>query len=227
MSSSRLLLRARPAARGHRAGRPLDAPRDVALGDGSRAARIRVPAGVPPDVPAPLALLLHGSGADPEQALGLLGPYPEAAGVVLVAPAAADYTWDMIAQGRFGPDVEAIDRALEWVFQRRAIDARRLAIGGFSDGASYALSLAVANAALFSHVIALSPGFMAGEPLGALPRIFLAHGRADRVLPVACSRRIVPVLRGADADLRYEEFDGGHEVPPAIAESAVRWLVGD
>jgi phospholipase/carboxylesterase len=192
-----------------------------------RAAQARLPAATAADAPAPLVLLLHGSGGDPAQALGLLGARADAAGLVLVAPASDDYTWDVIASQQFGPDVDAIDRALAWVFERRAIDPRRLAIAGFSDGASYALSIALANGALFSHAIALSPGFVAGEPDESSTRkVFVAHGRGDRVLPVDCSRRIVPALRGAGIAVDYREYDGGHEIPDAIADAAVRWLVG-
>lgn len=227
MNPSRLVLEARPADRASIA--LPDAAGELLSIDvgGGRPTRIRLPVGVAADTPAPLALLLHGSGGDPEQSLGLLGPYAEAAGIVLVAPASVDYTWDMIAQSRFDADVEAIDRALGWVFERQAVDVRRLAIGGFSDGASYALSLAIANGALFSHAIALSPGFVAGTPgRSTVSRVFVSHGMSDRVLPVSCSRRIVPALRAAGIDVRYIEFIGEHEIPAPIAESAVRWLVG-
>jgi len=46
------------------------------------------------------------------------------------------------------------------------------------------------------------------------------------VLPIdQCSRRIVPMLRRAGYDVRYDEFEGGHTVPPAIASAAVDWLL--
>lgn len=58
----------------------------------------------------------------------------------------------------FGPDVLYLNKALHHVFNRYSIDPSRLAVAGFSDGASYALSLGVANGDLFSHIIAFSPG---------------------------------------------------------------------
>jgi predicted esterase len=39
------------------------------------------------------------------------------------------------------PDVALIDQALSEIFNRYMVDASRLALGGFSDGASYALAL--------------------------------------------------------------------------------------
>ena len=61
---------------------------------------------------------------------------------------------------KLGLDYVAINRALEEASARCAIDRNRLAIGGFSDGASYALSLGLANGDVFSFVIAFSPGFI-------------------------------------------------------------------
>ena len=59
-----------------------------------------------------------------------------------------------------GPDVDTIDRSLRTVFAALPVDPHRLAISGFSDGASYALTLGLPNGDLFTHVIAFSPGFM-------------------------------------------------------------------
>jgi phospholipase/carboxylesterase len=59
------------------------------------------------------------------------------------------------------------------------------------------------------------------------PRVFISHGTRDPVLPIEnCSRRIVPRLEQAGYEVSYHEFDGGHTVPPEIAEEAVRWFVG-
>jgi phospholipase/carboxylesterase len=183
-----------------------------------------VPAGHRPDRPAPLVLLLHGAGGDAEGGLAPLRRLADAAGLILLAPASRRQTWDVILGG-FGPDVAFIDRALGQTFGRCAVDPARLAVGGFSDGASYSLSLGLTNGDLFTHVLAFSPGFMApGERIGK-PRLFLSHGTDDRVLPIdACSRRIVPQVRRAGYDVTYREFDGPHTVPPEVAHEAVDWF---
>ena len=61
------------------------------------------------------------------------------------------------------PDVTFIDRALTRTFRRYAIDPTRVAIEGFSDGASESLSLGLTNGDLFTHVIAFSPGVLMPE----------------------------------------------------------------
>ena len=191
-----------------------------------RDGQIFSPPGYRPDRPAPLAVLLHGAGGEPAHGIALLRPLAEAAGILLLAPASRRQTWDVIAGHAYGPDVTFLDQALERIFAGYAVDPARIAIGGFSDGASYALSLGLANGDLFTHVIAFSPGFMAPPVAQGAPRVFISHGAREQVLPIAaCSRRIVPQLERAGYDVRYREFDGPHTVPPKIAREAVDWFM--
>jgi phospholipase/carboxylesterase len=146
--------------------------------------------------------------------------------VVLLAPASREHTWDLLA-GQYGADVTLIDQALEQTFSRYAVDPARMAVGGFSDGASYALSLGITNGDLFTHVLAFSPGFMAPVERRGRPRVLISHGTRDGVLPIdLCSRRIVPRLERAGYDVRYREFDGGHTISPEIALEAMGWFSG-
>ncbi len=146
-------------------------------------------------------------------------------GVVLVAPDSRHpATWDLIAQGGFGPDVAFLDRVLDAVAEAVDLDPARLAIGGVSDGASYALALGLSNGDVFPTVLAFSPGFLVVPAAVGRPRVFVSHGTADPVLPIdACSRSFVPALREAGYDVRFDEFDGGHTVPAPVSDAAVAW----
>lgn len=176
--------------------------------------------------PRPLVVMLHGAGGN---ARGGLAPFldrAEDAGVILLAPESRGRTWDVLLGG-YGPDVAFLDRALEQTFRRYAVDADRVAVEGFSDGASYALGLGLANGDLFRKVVAFSPGYVPAFSAEGRPSVFVSHGTHDHVLPIdRCSRRIVPALRGRDYDVRYEEFEGGHEVPAGIAEDALTFVLG-
>ena len=152
-----------------------------------------------------------------------IGPAADEAGVAVVAPDSRDTTWDAI-RGGFGADVAFLNRALEHVFARLPVDPARLAVGGFSDGASYALSLGIANGDLFPRIVACSPGFVLPVSRNGRPRFFVSHGPSDQVLPIdECSRVIVPRLKAAGYDVTYREFDGRHEIPAAIATEALAW----
>jgi predicted esterase len=184
-----------------------------------------VPTSYQPDQKSPLALLLHGAGGNAESGIGLLRPLADQAGLLLLAPASRYQTWDVL-RGGYGPDVKLIDQALAQIFATYTVDPSRLAIGGFSDGASYALSLGLTNGALFRHIIAFSPGFMAPSQLTDAPRIFISHGTHDTVLPIEkCSRRLVSQLERANYDVTYREFDGPHTIPAAIAREAMDWYL--
>lgn len=169
--------------------------------------------------------MLHGAGGD---ARGGLEPFlglAEGNGVILVAPASRHSTWDLLLGG-YGPDIESIDRALQHTFTRYKVDRQHVAVEGFSDGASYALAVGMANGDLFTHVVAFSPGFAVHGRRHGKPRLLITHGTHDSVLPiVSTSRRIVPIVRREGYDARYEEFDGGHTVPPQFAAEAMRWFL--
>lgn len=197
----------------------------LALG-GARDGLIYVPSRQSRAKPAPLLVALHGSGGDCTQ-WDRYHEWAEARNLVLLAPESRERTWDG-AYGRFGPDLQFLERAMGYAFDRWTIDPRRIALAGFSDGASYTLSLGVSNGDLFSNLIAHSPGFFApGDPLVGTPRLFISHGRQDDVLPVTRSRdAFVPRFREAGYEVRYEEFEGIHEVPAQVAIDALDWFLG-
>jgi predicted esterase len=192
--------------------------------DSARDGLCYVPAGYQPDLPAPLVLWLHGAGGNARHSLASLQLLADAAGLILLAPDSRHETWDVIGGG-FGPDIAFIDAALAATFARYAVDPAHLGIGGFSDGASYALSVGLTNGDFFTHILACSPGFLAPAAQHGRPGIFISHGTHDTVLPIdRCSRRIVPRLREAGYAVLYREFDGPHTVPPEIARDAVHCL---
>jgi phospholipase/carboxylesterase len=174
---------------------------------------------------APLLVFLHGATGSGRGHLRAVLAAADRYGVIILAPdSRGGGTWDLIAEQRFGADVAFLDRALDEVAGRVDADLSRLALGGVSDGASYALSVGLANGDVFSAVLAYSPGFIAVPTPVGRPRVFVSHGTADRILPIdACSRAFVPALREAGYDVTFAEFDGGHTVPPEIADQSMAW----
>jgi predicted esterase len=152
--------------------------------------------------PAALIVSLHGAGGEARRGVDLFLDLADEFGFLIVAPAYQDQTWDLIA-GSFRHDVEALDAALTWTFHRYLV--RGIAVAGFSDGASYAVSLALTNGDLFSHALAFSPGFVAAKTFTGEPVLYVSHGTDDRVLPIErCSRALVPRLKTADYRVHYD-----------------------
>lgn len=183
-----------------------------------------VPESYDPGRASPLIVVLHGAGGAPEGMMTLMRPHADRTGALVFGPKSIGATWDMI-QSALGPDVELLDDALEDIFARYLIDPKRIAVSGFSDGASYALTLGIANGDLFTHILAFSPGFLSAPAQHGTPRVYVSHGTADRVLPIdRCSRVLVPRLQSAGYPVLYREFDGPHTVPPDVATEAIDWF---
>jgi phospholipase/carboxylesterase len=175
--------------------------------------------------PAALIVLMHGAGGKAQGMLPMLKPQADAAGIILLIPESRGATWDIILGG-YGPDIDMLSQALRKVFSEYIIDRNRVAIAGFSDGASYALSVGIMNGDIFSHVLAFAPGFVAPAGVEGKPKIYVSHGTEDPVLTIeACSRRIVPQLKQIGYEVLYREFRGGHAVPPDIAQEGVNFFL--
>jgi predicted esterase len=190
--------------------------------DNGQAARLHVTRGAGKRA---LIVALHGAGGTPEGAIEAFRGAWNQRGLVLIAPAAKGQTWSILRSER-DLDLDSVNLALAEAYDRCSIDRRRIAVGGFSDGATYALTLGVSNGDLFPAVIAFSPGgIVAGEQRGT-PRFFVSHGAQDSVLPIGrAGDAVVRNLRQAGYPVTYRRFRGDHEVPPRISKAAVRWFL--
>ncbi|HEX5006833.1 MAG TPA: alpha/beta hydrolase-fold protein [Hyphomonadaceae bacterium] len=195
---------------------------------------------IPPDVdamrPAPLVLVLHGGGSDAAWTLNRMLGAARDKGVILLAPQAEGYTWDAVRQARehrrenapprFGDDTARVDASLKLLFDEMPVDPAHIAIAGFSDGASYALSLGPRNGELFSHIMAFSPGGVAPFDDPARARVFISHGRQDPMLPYAnTADGIIPGLRSRGYDVTFETFNGVHAFRDEEVGKAFDWFL--
>jgi phospholipase/carboxylesterase len=184
-----------------------------------------VPATAPESRPVPLVVSLHGAGHGDRAGLGRFRAAAERHGVAILLPESRGQTWDVVTGG-YGPDVDVLDASLISAFAMMPVSPSALAIAGYSDGASYALSIGLTNGDLFSHIIACSPGFIGPVEAHARPLVFVSHGTEDPVLPIdRTSRQLVPRLLDQGYGVEYVEFAGRHEVPPEIADRAFRWFL--
>jgi len=193
---------------------------------GDRSGFLYIPQSYSGETSTPLFIALHGAGGTANGSWYNYVSFAEARGFVLLAPDSREATWDLILDD-YGPDVEFLDKALTYTFKRCRIDPTRIALAGFSDGASYALSLGTANGNLFSHIIAYSPGFIiTSDSLEGKPKIFVSHGLDDNILPITTSQNIiVPYLINLKYDVTFKEFEGDHEIPTQIIDSSLDWFL--
>lgn len=182
-----------------------------------------VPPSYSPETPAPLYVALHGFGATSDDWTGYID-HADERGFVLLAPESRSISWtdaDSIA-----PDVEFIDAALRHTFDRCRIDPTRIAFAGFSDGASYVISLGVSNGDLFTNILVHSGGFYwPASPIVGKPRVFQSHGTNDQILPLSLARGMEEQLLADGYDVTFVEFAGGHQLPDAIQQTSLDWFL--
>ena len=188
--------------------------------------------------PAPLLVALYGAGGKASDVLASFRADSDRDGFILLIPTTKGGTWDMIedlrsrlgvemnVQPRYGRDLKALDAALADVFAKVAVDPARVGIMGFSDGATYAISVGTANPQLFHIVIAFSPGPAFPTRFDVTQRIFISHAEEDPVLLYSTTRGMVAKMRVKKMPLMFESFHGGHEVPKAIHAKAVDYFMG-
>ncbi len=120
------------------------------------------------------------------------------------------------------PARTAVLAALDAIQARYAIPDDRLVLGGFSQGAMLSLDVALhrdrplAGLALMSGTLIAEPEWTPRMPkLAGLP-IVMSHGRADPLLPFAISETLRDKLVAAGAQVTWQPFNGGHEIPGAV-----------
>ena len=176
---------------------------------------------------AALILMLHGAGGSGRRRTRCWPAAADATGCACSRRTAGAAPGTPLTGG-FGPDVRFIERALTSAFARRSLDAGRVAVAGFSDGATYALALGRANGEADLPCAGLLAGLSWCRPRTApgVPGSMCPTGgttRSCRSTPAAeCSFRC---FRRDGYDVLFREFDGRHEVPPAVAREAVDWFL--
>jgi len=190
-----------------------------------RDAVLYVPEGLDADAPVPLLVMFHGAGGFPEKVLPFLEQHADQRKFLILAPHSLYPTWDIVIGGN-GPDLERLHQALTAVTSHYRIDRHHLAFAGFSDGASYALSIGITNGDIASHVIAFSGGFMSIFMQEGTPQVFIAHGLIDEQLPIETAGRVnATKLKAAGYDVQYVEFNGLHVIHPPVVTMAMDFFL--
>lgn len=170
---------------------------------------------------------MHGSGGDARSFLNQFKRDADQKGVILLSVQSNEPTWAKRPANDGEPDVVNIKAALLQASAKSAIDQKRVTVMGFSDGASYALTIGLAFPELFPRIVAFSPGYAIGPPLlDVKQRIFIAHGRSDRVLPANNTRLIAEALERAGYKPEVHWFSGGHEIDRNTKKAAFDFALG-
>ncbi|MDI9226090.1 hypothetical protein QMZ20_08995, partial [Serratia bockelmannii] len=134
--------------------------------------------------PVPVVIFFHGAGHVDSGVQNQLQKLVNDYHFILLAPYSAMDSWDLL-RGGWGEDARAVRRYLAWLREHYSVDERRISMMGFSDGASYALTLGGRSKDI-SGIAAFSPGFCLGNITAR--RVFISHAENDAVLPYSVAQ---------------------------------------
>jgi phospholipase/carboxylesterase len=114
-------------------------------------------------------------------------------------------------------------------------EPRPTVMGGFSQGGMVVCDWLLHEPRALAGLVLLSssriaydqwkPLLTSGDAVRGLP-VFASHGRADRDLAFAAGEGLRDCLSDAGADVTWQPFDGGHEVPLVVWRHLRKFLFG-
>ncbi len=185
---------------------------------------------------APTFLLLHGTGGNETDLLGLGRALDGTAALLSprgkVSEQGMPRFFRRLAEGVFDlADLTARTHELaDFVADaatRYGFDPRRVVAVGFSNGANIAASTlmlrpkTLAAAILFRPMVPLTPETL--PDLSAVP-VFIGAGRHDPIVSVAETERLAALLRQANAPVTLHYEASGHGLTQGDLSAAQEWL---
>ena len=193
----------------------------------------------------PLLLLLHGYGSNEDDLFSFASELPDEYYVVSVrAPFDLQpygHAWYAIHfdadENKFSDDVQAIQsrdlivQFIDELIAKYSIDATKVSLIGFSQGAILSYAAALSYPERISKVVALS-GYLnekiiaenfKSKDLSNL-KLFISHGTVDQVIPVDWARKAEPFLQNLGLEVMYKEYPIGHGVAPQNFYDFKNWL---
>ena len=192
--------------------------------------------------PPPAIVLLHGVGSH-ERDLFDLAEYLDSRAFIVSARAPNvlgpdSYAWYPVEFTATGPIIDAdaaedsrliLLRFIDEVIDTYHVDARRVFLMGFSQGAIMSLAVALTQPEKVAGVVVMSGRLLAefqpkiATDLHCMP-IFMAHGLNDAIIPIGEARAAQAYLSQLPVKLTYREYEMGHQVTVESLKDVVAWL---
>ena len=205
---------------------------EVPIEWGEHRAVLLTPSRIDPERRYPLITVLHGAGRQNEMLVKACRGEPDARDALFLVPRSIQPTWDLLS-GAGRPDLDFLEFAYDLIYRRYPIDERRQAMIGYSDGASYALSIGLSNPQIFRAVMAWAAGFVVyddtfiadGDPK---PDLLLEYGTHDEVCPFEQSALPMRArLEEAGYRVEFRVDEGGRHWPSGYFQrEALDWYAG-
>ena len=219
----------------HKTVEPTDEPAPtgfVHIERGECRAVLLTPDEIDPEMNYPMITVLHGAGRQDEMLARACRDEPEKRQALFLIPRSKLPTWDLIASEERA-DLDFLEYAYDLIYRRYPVDPNRQALLGYSDGASYALSVGLSNPHIFSAVLGWAAGFKVLDeklidPAARKPRVLLEYGSHDPLFPfehIALPMRADLEARGYALEFRVDQ-GGKHWPSSEFQGEALDWFFG-
>lgn len=196
------------------------------------------------DSDAPGVFILHGRGADEQDLLPIANELPDELHVVSLRapePLQGGYTWydlDLSGGGLhesqpepegFARSMDLVTESIDAAVEAYGIDADRVGLLGFSQGAITSLSLVADDPDRCAWVVALH-GYLPESHMDLAPDaiadkpVFIGAGSGDQVIPESRSRAAADRFEALGADVTYGSYPAGHGVGPEELADVVAFV---
>lgn len=194
----------------------------------------------------PLILLLHGYGSNEEDLFSFATELPEEYYIISArAPYDMQYgafAWYAINfdadENKFSDHEQAkvsrdlIAGFIDELIQTYPIDAQKVTLVGFSQGAILSYAVALSYPEKVQKVVAMS-GYLNLEIVAedylknnfTNLKIFASHGTVDQVIPVEWARKTPAILENLGINITYKEYPIGHGVAPQNFYDFKNWIL--
>jgi len=201
--------------------------------------RTFLPTGYEPNYAYPLLVFFHGHGSNEEQILKL-APRLSRRNYICIAlrglqPVDARegdrsrYSWG--PDGACDPAVEDyVFQAVEQTRRQYHVHSERIYLAGIWEGATLSYRMALDFPERFAGVIALNVCMPRRGPLFRLPairqlKVFVGHGSANAIAPLALARRDQRLLYTAGLSVRMHTYPTNHRLHPDMLRDVNRWII--
>ena len=198
----------------------------------------------------PLLIGLHGNGGNPEDFVALYDKFKNK-DFIFAAPQGAYrlqsdigyrnemYSWEMGVQDEklwesADPLIE--DYILNILSELSAkYSISNIYMMGFSQGTAYAYAVGIKHPDLITGIICFGGKILdMDKPYSLLSeedikkgkdlRVFIAHGMKDQEIELDASLKARDLLEKHQYEVSYDQFEGGHWLPPEMLNKAVKWM---
>ncbi|MEZ4458249.1 MAG: alpha/beta fold hydrolase [bacterium] len=185
------------------------------------------------DSDGPAYVLLHGYGSN-EGDMDALSKRLGVAGDVIgyrapIVMTTGRYAWFPVtfsSEGSRYRDEDVVTAAQKVIESLEGEVKKPVTLMGFSQGGMLSLYVGLSRPDLVERVVVLSgPGPLPEPRDTKAPRVFLAHGTGDLVIPVERSQTVYQELKKRGVDATYVEIEGlPHAVDDEIVQKLSTWL---